>query len=47
MLTMLLAVVGITLSFPLGVLLALGRRSPLPVIKGFSVGYIEFVAAYH
>jgi general L-amino acid transport system permease protein len=43
MLTMLLAVVGITLSFPLGVLLALGRRSPLPVIKGFSVGYIEFV----
>jgi general L-amino acid transport system permease protein len=43
MLTMLLAVVGITLSFPLGVLLALGRRSTLPVIKGFSVGYIEFV----
>ena len=43
MLTMLLAVVGITLSFPLGVLLALGRRSTLPVIKGFSIGYIEFV----
>jgi general L-amino acid transport system permease protein len=43
MLTMLLAVVGITLSFPLGVLLALGRRSKLPVIRGFSVGYIEFV----
>jgi general L-amino acid transport system permease protein len=43
MLTMLLAVVGITLSFPLGVLLALGRRSTLPVIRGFSVGYIEFV----
>ena len=43
MLTILLAVVGITLSFPLGVLLALGRRSKLPVIKGFSVGYIEFV----
>lgn len=43
MLTMLLAVVGIALSFPLGVLLALGRRSTLPVIKGFSVGYIEFV----
>jgi general L-amino acid transport system permease protein len=43
MLTMLLAVVGITLSFPLGVLLALGRRSTLPVIKGFSVCYIEFV----
>lgn len=43
MLTMLLAVVGITLSFPLGVLLALGRRSNLPVIKSFSVCYIEFV----
>jgi general L-amino acid transport system permease protein len=43
MLTMLLAVVGITLSFPLGVLLALGRRSSLPVIKGFSICYIEFV----
>jgi general L-amino acid transport system permease protein len=43
MLTILLAVVGITLSFPLGVLLALGRRSTLPVIRGFSVGYIEFV----
>jgi general L-amino acid transport system permease protein len=43
MLTMLLAVVGITLSFPLGVLLALGRRSKLPVIHYFSIGYIEFV----
>jgi general L-amino acid transport system permease protein len=43
MLTMLLAVVGITLSFPLGVLLALGRRSSLPVVKAFCVGYIEFV----
>ena len=40
MLTMLLAVVGIALSFPIGVLLALGRRGNLPVIKYFCVGYI-------
>lgn len=43
MLTMLLALVGITLSFPLGVLLALGRRSRLPVVKYFSIGYIEVI----
>lgn len=43
MLTMLLAVVGIALSFPIGVLLALGRRSKLPVIKYFCVGYIELI----
>lgn len=34
---------GIALSFPFGVLLALGRQSDLPVIKGLSVAYIEFV----
>ena len=33
MLTLLLSVVGIGLSFPLGVLLALGRRSHLPVVR--------------
>lgn len=43
MLTMLLAVVGIALSFPIGVLLALGRRSKLPVIKWFCIGYIELI----
>ncbi len=43
MLTMLLAVVGIALSFPLGVFLALGRRSKLPVVKYFCVGYIEVI----
>lgn len=41
MLTMILALVGITLSFPLGVLLALGRRSKLPVIRWFCICYIE------
>lgn len=43
MLTVLLTVVGITFSFPLGVLLALGRRSKLPVIKAFSIAYIETI----
>lgn len=33
---------GIALSFPLGLLLALGRRSKLPAIRALSVGYIEF-----
>lgn len=43
MLTLLISFVGITFSFPLGVLLALGRRSTLPVVRGFSVGYIEII----
>jgi general L-amino acid transport system permease protein len=43
LLTILLTVVGIALSFPIGVLLALGRRSSLPVIKGLSVTYIEVI----
>jgi general L-amino acid transport system permease protein len=37
------AVVGIVFSLPLGVLLALGRRSPLPVVRVASVVFIEFV----
>ncbi|GIV89298.1 MAG: polar amino acid ABC transporter permease [Chloroflexus sp.] len=43
MLTLLLAISGIVLSFPLGVLLALGRRSSLPVIRTFCVLYIELI----
>lgn len=43
MLTMLMAVVSIVLCFPLGVLLALGRQSKLPVVRGFSIGYIEII----
>ena len=38
-----LALVGIVASFPLGVLLALGRRSNLPVLKGLCVLFIELV----
>jgi general L-amino acid transport system permease protein len=43
LLTFLLTIVGITLSFPLGVLLALGRRSDLPAIRWTSITYIEFI----
>jgi len=41
MLNVFLAVAGITLCFPLGVLLALGRRSKLPLLRWLSVIYIE------
>jgi general L-amino acid transport system permease protein len=43
LLTFALAVSGILLSFPLGVLFALGRQSSYPVIKWFSILYIELV----
>ncbi len=43
LLTMLLTVVGIVVSFPLGIALALGRRSSLPVVKWTSILYIELV----
>lgn len=42
-LTLFLAVISIVLSFPLGVLLALGRQSSLPVVKLLSTLYIEIV----
>ena len=41
--SLLTAVVGIVFSLPLGVLLALGRRSPLPAVRLASVVFIEFV----
>ena len=41
MLNLLLATVGITLSLPIGIGLALGRRSRLPVLKGMCVFFIE------
>lgn len=43
LLTLMLTVVGIVASFPLGVLLALGRRSSLPAVKGFCIAYIELI----
>jgi|SRR5579862_277755 len=41
--TIVVASVGIVFSLPLGILLALGRRSDMPTIKLFSVIFIEFV----
>ena len=41
--TLVTALVGIVFSLPLGVLLALGRRSHLPVVRLASVVFIEFV----
>ncbi len=43
MLNLLLAAVGIGASFPLGVLLALGRRSDLAIVRLFSIVYIEVI----
>ena len=41
--TLILAIFGIAFAFPLGVLLALGRRSHLPIIRSLSVIYIEVI----
>jgi general L-amino acid transport system permease protein len=41
--TIVVATVGIVVSLPAGVLLALGRRSRMPAVKLFSVIFIEFV----
>jgi len=43
LLTLLLTVVGNLGALPLGILLALGRRSKLPFIKYFSIAYIELI----
>ena len=42
-LTLLMASVGMTVSLPVGVLLALGRRSEMPVIRSLCLAYIEFI----
>ena len=44
-LTLVIASVGILVSFPIGILLALGRQSNLRVISFFSTIYIEFIRA--
>ncbi len=43
MVTIVVAWVGIVVSLPLGIVLALGRRSHMPAIRLFSVIFIEFV----
>ncbi|MEI6560220.1 MAG: amino acid ABC transporter permease [Rhodospirillaceae bacterium] len=42
-LTLILSVVGLVVAFPVAVLLALGRRSELPVVRAVSVAYIELI----
>ncbi len=41
--TIVVSTVGIVVSLPLGILLALGRRSHIPVVRLFAVTFIEFV----
>jgi len=42
-LTLILSTFGIAFAFPIGVLLALGRRSSMPAIKSICVVYIELI----
>jgi general L-amino acid transport system permease protein len=42
-LTLIIAVVGMILAFPLAILLALGRRSRLPAVRVICIGYIELI----
>jgi len=41
-LTLIIATVGMVASFPLGVILALGRRSQMPIARSICVVFIEF-----
>jgi len=41
--TVVVTAVGIATSLPLGILLALGRRSEMPTVRFFSIAFIEFV----
>ena len=43
LLTLVVAVTGIAFSLPLGIALALGRRSNLPALRGVCVIFIEFI----
>ena len=39
--TLVVAITGIVASMPLGILLALGRRSKMPIVQYFSIAFIE------
>jgi general L-amino acid transport system permease protein len=43
MLNLVAGLAGIVLSLPIGVMLSLGRRSKLPIVRYLSVGFIEFI----
>ena len=42
-LTLLLSIFGLTAAYPLGVILALGRRSKMPAVKTLCILYIELI----
>ena len=42
-LSLIVGITGIVASFPIGILLSLGRQSNLPIIKMICVGFIEFI----
>lgn len=43
LLAIVIGVTGISFSLPIGILLALGRQSDMPIVKWLSVGFIEFI----
>ncbi len=45
LITLIISVVGIVSSMPLGILLALGRQSKMPIIKTLCIAFIELVRA--
>jgi general L-amino acid transport system permease protein len=42
-LTLFLSAIGLVVAFPLGIMLALGRRSDMPAVRMLCVGYIELI----
>ena len=40
--TLVIAITGIVASLPIGIVLALGRRSQMPIIRTVCIGFIEF-----
>ena len=42
-LSLIVGVTGIVASFPMGIILALGRQSDMPLVKMICVGFIEFI----
>jgi general L-amino acid transport system permease protein len=43
MVTLILSFVGIVVSLPFGIMLAMGRRSKMPILKAACVGFIELI----
>jgi general L-amino acid transport system permease protein len=41
--TLVIASTGIAAAFPIGIVLALGRRSPMPIVRWVSIAFIEVV----